>query len=63
MRNVVDPMLLDIDRTIEQDRGHIPDFNRALKDNRMLVKEYCSNLKVKNYRIFFTEHKGFHIEA
>ena len=43
--------------------GYLPDFDSALKDTRLLVKEYCSNLKNKDYRIFFTGHKGFHIEV
>ena len=54
--------MLDIDRTIEQGGGYLPDFDKALKDTRLLVTEYCSNLKDKDYRIFFTGHKGFHIE-
>lgn len=61
-KEIIGPLLLDIDRTIEQDGGYLPDFDRALKDTCLLVKEYCSNLEVKNYRIFFTGHKGFHIE-
>jgi len=62
-KEVIGPFLLDIDRTIKQDGGYLPDFDRALKDTRVLVKEFCSNLKDKDYRIFFTGHKGFHIEV
>lgn len=62
-KEIIGPLLLDIDRTIGQNGGYLPDFDRALKDTRLLVKEYCSNLKGKNYRIFFTGHKGFHIEV
>ena len=58
----IGPFLLDIDRTIEQNGGYLPDFDRALKDTRLLAKEYCSSLKDEDYRIFFTGHKGFHIE-
>ncbi|MBM3172291.1 MAG: hypothetical protein FJZ85_00955 [Chloroflexi bacterium] len=57
---LIGPLLLDIDRT--QEGSYAPDFDRALKDTRLLVKEYCSSLEGKNYRIFFTGHKGFHIE-
>lgn len=42
--------------------GFRPDLNKALEDTRLLVKEYCSDLKDRDYRIFFTGHKGFHIE-
>jgi len=59
---IIGPLLLDIDRTIEQGGGYLPNFDKALKDTRLLVAEYCSNLKDKDYRIFFTGHKGFHIE-
>lgn len=59
---IIGPLLLDIDRTIEQGGGYLPNFDKALKDTRLLVTEYCSNLKDKDYRIFFTGHKGFHIE-
>lgn len=60
---IIGPFLLDIDRLIEQDdRGLLPDFERALNDTRLLVKEYCSCLRDDDYRIFFTGHKGFHIE-
>jgi hypothetical protein len=61
-KEIIGPLLLDIDRTIGQGEGYPPDFGKALKDTRLLVKEYCSNLKDKDYRIFFTGHKGFHIE-
>lgn len=59
---IIGPLLLDIDRTIEQDGGYLLDLDSALKDTRLLVKEYCLNLKGEDYRIFFTGHKGFHIE-
>jgi hypothetical protein len=62
-KKIYGPLLLDIDRTIEQDGGYLPDFDWALKDTRLLIKEYCFNLKGKDYRIFFTGHKGFHIEV
>lgn len=59
---VIGPFLLDIDRIIEKDGGYIPDLGKALEDTRILVTEYCSNFNDKNYRVFFTGHKGFHIE-
>jgi len=59
---IIGPLLLDIDRTIQKGGGYLPNFDKALKDTRLLVAEYCSNLKDKDYRIFFTGHKGFHIE-
>jgi len=59
---IIGPLLLDIDRTIERDGGYLPDFDKALKDTCRLVKEYFANLKSRDYRIFFTGHKGFHIE-
>ncbi|MFC1950196.1 hypothetical protein ACFLWD_00845 [Chloroflexota bacterium] len=62
-KEIIGPLLLDIDRTIEQGGGYLPDFDRALKDTCLLIKEYCSNLNSKNCRIFFTGHKGFHIEV
>ena len=37
---MVGPLLFDIDRTIEKDGGHLPDFERALRDTRLLVREY-----------------------
>lgn len=59
---IIGPFLLDIDRVVKQDMGYLPDLDTALKDTRLLVKEYCSNLIDGDYRIFFTGHKGFHIE-
>jgi hypothetical protein len=60
---IIGPFLLDIDRPGEQkDWGYIADLDRALKDTCLLVKEYCSNLGREDYRIFFSGHKGFHIE-
>jgi len=59
---MVGPLLLDIDRTVEKDGGYLPDFERALRDTRLLLREYCSKLERTNYRVFFTGHKGFHIE-
>ncbi|MFX0203248.1 MAG: hypothetical protein ACFFCW_44660, partial [Candidatus Hodarchaeota archaeon] len=61
-KQIIVPLLLDIDRTIEQSGGYLPDLDKALEDTRRLVKEYCSNLEHKDYRILFTGHKGFHIE-
>ena len=60
---IVGPMLLDIDRTIERDGGYLPDFGKALKDTRLLVEGYCSSLEIGSYRIFFSGHKGFHVEV
>lgn len=57
---LIGPLLLDIERIREG--SYAPDFDRALKDTRLLVKDCCSSLEDKNYRIFFTRHKGFHIE-
>lgn len=59
---IIGPFLLDIDRVIKQGAGHPPDLDTALKDTRLLIQEYCSNSKDGDYRIFFTGHKGFHIE-
>lgn len=59
---IIGPFLLDIDRTLEKDGGYVADLGKALKDTRLLVEAYCSNLKDEDYRIFFTGHKGFHIE-
>jgi hypothetical protein len=60
VKQIIGPFLLDIDRTIEG--SYLPDLDAALKDTRLLVKEYCSDLQQGDYRIFFTGHKGFHIE-
>lgn len=57
---IIGPFLIDIDRTLKG--SYIPDLRKALEDTRLLVKEYCFNLKDKDYRVFFTGHKGFHIE-
>ncbi|MBM2832630.1 MAG: hypothetical protein HW414_1682 [Dehalococcoidia bacterium] len=59
---LIGPFLLDVDRTTEQDGGYLPDFDRALRDTRSLVTEYCSSLRGDSYRIFFSGHKGFHVE-
>jgi len=59
---IIGPFLLDIDRINEQDLGYPPDLDTALKDTRLLIQEYCSNLRDGDYRVFFTGHKGFHIE-
>lgn len=61
-KTIVGPLLLDIDRINETNGGYIPDIDKALEDVRSLVKTCCSNLGDKDYRIFFTGHKGFHIE-
>lgn len=61
-KELIGPFLLDIDRITEQDGGYLPDFDKALRDTRLLVKEYCSSFEGKDFRIFFTGHKGFHIE-
>ena len=61
-KEIIGPFLLDIDRIFEKDGGYIADLDKALKDTRLLVKEYCSNLGREDYRILFTGHKGFHIE-
>ena len=59
---IIGPFLLDIDRFIEPELGQTPDLGTALKDTRLLVHQYCSKLKDGDYRLFFTGHKGFHIE-
>jgi len=61
-KEIIGPLVLDIDRPVEKDGGYVPDFERALRDTRLLVTEYCSKLERTNYRVFFTGHKGFHIE-
>jgi len=62
-KEIIGPFLLDIDRILENAPGHVPDLTKALEDTRLLVKNYCSNLKDEDYRILFTGHKGFHIEV
>ena len=57
---IVGPFLLDIDCTFIG--GYKPDLRMAIKDTRLLVNKYCSNLKDEDYQAFFTGHKGFHIE-
>ena len=57
---IVGPFLLDIDRTFVG--GYKPDLRMAIKDTRLLVNKYCYNLKDEDYQVFFTGHKGFHIE-
>jgi len=61
-QQILGPFLLDIDRILKQGGAYVADIGRALKDTRLLVKKYCSNLKDEDYRIFFTGHKGFHLE-
>ena len=61
-QKIIGPLIIDIDRIIERNGGYLPDFDKALKDTRRLIKEYFINLKSRDYRIFFTGHKGFHIE-
>lgn len=61
-KEVIGPFLLDIDRFMEQEVGYPPDIDRAIKDTRFLIQKYCSDYKDDDYRIFFTGHKGFHIE-
>jgi hypothetical protein len=62
-KKIIGPFLLDIDRILENVRGHVPNLPKALEDTRLLVEKYCSNLKDEDYRIFFSGHKGFHIEV
>lgn len=57
---IIGPFLLDIDRTVKD--SYLPDLARALDDTQLLVRDYCSSFEVEDYRIFFTGHKGFHIE-
>jgi hypothetical protein len=59
---LIGPFLLDIDRVIMKDGGYVAQLHKALEDARLIVEEYCANLKSEDYRIFFTGHKGFHIE-
>ena len=59
---IIGPFILDIDRSVEFNGGYRSDFNRALTDTWLIVKEHCSNFKDKDYRVLFTGHKGFHIE-
>lgn len=61
-KKIIGPFLLDIDGIPENAPSHVPDLPKALEDTRLLVKKCCSNLKDEDYRIFFTGHKGFHIE-
>ena len=62
-KRIIGPFLLDIDRALENVPGYVPDLPKALEDTRLLVEKYCSNLKDEDYRIFFSGHKGFHIEV
>lgn len=62
-KEITGPLILDIDRTNTRNGGYLPDFDKALEDTHLLVKEFSSTLGEKSYRIFFTGHKGFHIEV
>jgi len=57
------PFLLDIDREDSDIRGYIQDIKQALEDVRILIKQYLNTFTENEYRIFFTGHKGFHIEV
>lgn len=59
---ILGPLLLDIDRINKTDRGLIPDIHKALEDVRLLVKTCCTSLADKDYHVFFSGHKGFHVE-
>lgn len=56
---LIGPFLLDIDRTSDD---YVPDLGKALEATRLLVRGYCSSLSAEDYRVFFTGHKGFHVE-
>lgn len=60
---VCGPLIIDIDR---EDGGFTEGYEQnltlALKDTRQLVNEYLYQFKGRDFRIFFTGHKGFHIE-
>jgi len=57
------PLIIDIDR---EDggftEGYEQNLTQALKDTRRLINEYLYQFKEKDFRIFFTGHKGFDIE-
>ena len=58
------PFLIDIDREEDQlGKGYVQDINGALEATRRLVKEYLCQLEERDFRIFFTGHKGFNIEV
>lgn len=62
-KTIIGPFLLDVDRNRENEPGYVPDHPKALEDTRLLVEKYCFNLKDdEDCRVFFTGHKGFHIE-
>ena len=57
------PLIIDIDRENGGfTEGYEQDLTQALKDTRRLVNEYLYQFKEKDVRIFFTGHKGFHVE-
>ena len=57
------PVIIDIDRQEGGVReGYVQDLEQALEDTRRLVSEYLYHFDEKDFRIFFTGHKGFHIE-
>ena len=58
------PFIMDIDREDNKDyQGYKQDIKQALEDVRTLVNKYLNTYKENEYRIFFTGHKGFHIEV
>ena len=60
---ILGPFLIDIDRQDESNKGFVTNFDEALEDTRQLVKKYLYKLKKEDFRIFFSGHKGFHIEV
>ena len=57
------PVIIDIDRQEGGfTKGYVQDLDQALEDARRIVNEYLYQFEEKDFRIFFTGHKGFHIE-
>ncbi len=57
------PVIIDIDRQEGGfTEGYVQDLDQALEDTRRLINEYLYQFNEKDFRIFFTGHKGFHVE-
>ena len=57
------PVTIDIDRQEGGfTEGYVQDLDQALEDTRRLANEYLYQFNEKDFRIFFTGHKGFNVE-
>ncbi len=58
------PFVIDIDsNNHNNENGYFPNIDDALKTARRIIQEHLSSLNPNDYRVFFTGHKGFSIEA